>query len=124
VKALLRAAPLLQLLGVSLRCTAADASPMLRNAPPFEALRIKKLDVENGNSGMLQDADAVVSFAADVAAHASLTELQLQSVPLGSPAALDAFVDAALERRLSSLSFWCCDHNARRWRACLAATRC
>jgi hypothetical protein len=51
---------------------------------------------------------AVVAFAADVAAHASLTHLTVQQAFFTHAAALDAVVDAALARRLQSTHFHCC----------------
>jgi hypothetical protein len=50
----------------------------------------------------------IIAFAADVAAHASLRRLSLDEAPLDSAAALDAVVDAALARRLQSVTFWRC----------------
>jgi hypothetical protein len=49
------------------------------------------------------DADAVLALAADVAACTSLTGVGLSQVPLDSPGALNAILDAALARRLSSV---------------------
>ncbi len=72
---------------------------MLRNEPPFGPLRVRQLSV----SAIVRTADAVLALAADLAAHASLTSVWLYNAPLDAPGALDAVVDAALARRLSSV---------------------
>jgi hypothetical protein len=101
------AAPRLRFFGTDLNVDAADAQAAraaLRNEAPFGPLRVRRL------FAYLRDADAagVVAFAADVAAHASLCELVLLLASLDAPAALDAVVDAALARRLHSISFSHC----------------
>ena len=73
------------------------AEPMLRNEPPFQAVRFRSLHV-----------DIKHMFASDVAAdlksHSSLRELTLYRAPLDTFAALDAVVDAALALRLTKLA--------------------
>jgi hypothetical protein len=82
---------------------------MLRNEPPFQPLRLGALSVTFPEEGE-NDADEapVLALAADVAAHASLRRAQLSNAPLHTPAALDAVVDAALARKLVSLSLRRC----------------
>jgi hypothetical protein len=82
-----------------------DARRMLRNEPPFQALRLRGLSVT-----FPADADeaSVVALAADLAAHASLRCVQLRYAPLATPAALEAVVDAALTRQMVSVRFPCC----------------
>jgi hypothetical protein len=102
---LLRAAPQLRTLAADVVCfDAADAQPVLRNEPPFGPVRVRHLTV-----GLhVATADAVLALAADLAAHASLTSVWLSDASLGSPAALDAVVDAALARRLSAVKLTSC----------------
>jgi len=78
----------------------------LRNEPPFAPLRLRQLSVFfNGD-----EAEAtVVAFAADLAAHASLESLWFDSAPLGTPAALNAVVDAALARRMHTIELVGCE---------------
>jgi hypothetical protein len=98
VEALLRAAPLLRVLATDVNCEFYDVQATrrgLRNEAPFEALRMRQLFV---NVTEL-DEDSFISFAAELAAHASLRGLLLARAPLNVAAALDAVVDAALARR-------------------------
>ncbi len=91
-EALLSAAPQLRACEADLLFTsAAEARAALRNEGVFGPLRVACL----GDSDEAATV-AHVSLFADVAAHASLTELQLRSVPLDVPELLRAFVDAAL----------------------------
>jgi hypothetical protein len=106
IRRLLRAAPHLRALTVDAMCSStAEASSMLRNDPPFEPLRLRELGFRPANA---PDAAEVLSVVADAAAHAWLTELGFGSVPLNTPAVLDAVVDAALARRLSSVRLYRC----------------
>jgi hypothetical protein len=101
--ALLGAAPLLDVLATDLRCGGMNvqaARRALRNEAPFEPLRVRHLFAVMRN----EDAAGVVALAADVAAHASLCSLKLHVAPLGTAAALDAVVDAALARRMDSVT--------------------
>jgi hypothetical protein len=105
---LCRAAPQLtvcdaHLLGWS---SAAGARRMLRNAPPFQPLRLRTLRI--GFPENARDNTAVLQVAADVAAHASLQRMELHGAPLGTPVAMDAVVDVALARQLVSVRFWFC----------------
>jgi hypothetical protein len=108
VEALLRSAPLLRIFATDLTCARADVQtlrPALRNEAPFAPLHVRQLYANLDN----EDAAGVVAFAADVAGHASLTGLSLEDARLGTPAALDAVVDAALARRMQSVMLEFCD---------------
>jgi hypothetical protein len=101
---LLRAAPQLRVLEADAFCVAAHAHQVLRNEPPFGPLRVQHLEAYHG-----ENADAIIALAADMAAHEWLAGVSLHDVPLGAPDALDAVVDAALERRLSAVTFRFCE---------------
>jgi hypothetical protein len=106
LEALLRGAPLLRTLNADVQCTAAEARRLLRNEPPFEALRVRRLVI----SGVEAEQEAAtLAIAADVPAHASLQELHLVGAPLDAPAVLDAVVEAALACRLPILELLVCD---------------
>jgi hypothetical protein len=104
VEAVLGAAPRLRLLAADVYCTdVAEAHRLLRNEGAFAALRVRKLRVT-------ADAEAdILALAADLAAHACLTDVRLEHAPLGTLAVLDAVVDAALALRLPSLTLFTCD---------------
>jgi hypothetical protein len=105
VEALLRAAPQLRTLEADVACdNAADAQRVLRNEPPFGPLCVRLFGVIAHRAAE----DTVLALAADLAAHASLTSVSLEDVPLDAPAALDAVVDAALARRLSFVQLHYC----------------
>jgi hypothetical protein len=102
VEALLVAAAQLNIFVTDLYCNRTDvqaARRALRNEAPFEPLRVRHLSAYLEN----EDAAGVVALAADVATHASLVELELGHPPLGTAAALDAVVDAALARRMQTV---------------------
>jgi hypothetical protein len=106
-EALLGAAPLLRVFATELSCyntTAQAVRRALRNETPFAPLRVRHLSTNLGDV----DEAGVIAFAADAAAHASLTGLSLDDVPLHTLAALDAVVDAALARRLQSVHICNC----------------
>jgi hypothetical protein len=108
VERLLQAAPQLTachavVLGTT---AAARACRMLRNEPPFQALRLCSLGVNFGAPA--DDEASLLSLAADMAAHASLQRVEVGNAPLAALAALNALVDAALARKLVSLHFWGC----------------
>jgi hypothetical protein len=106
--ALLRGAPLLRTLHADVACDDAEARRLLRNEPPYEALRVRRLQV----SCIVPDEAATLALAADLtahaAAHASLQELQLVRAPLGAAAALHAVVEAALACRLRRMDLFGC----------------
>jgi hypothetical protein len=110
VRALLRAAPQLRTLEADVYCdNTAYAQRVLRNEPPFGSLRVLQLHVIADDA----TAESMLALAADLAAHASLASVRLQAAPFDEPATLDAVVDAALERRLSSVHLIVC-HLRRR----------
>jgi hypothetical protein len=108
--ALLRAAPLLQ--SSTLRETVlchglAELQRLLRGEPPLAALRLESLycegpDPDSGEEEL--DEAAVVALAALLAGHAPLTGVVLWDMPLRTPAALNAVVDAAISRRWTSVT--------------------
>jgi hypothetical protein len=108
LEALLRGAPLLRTLLADVRCSNAEARRLLRNEPPYEALRVRRLDVSRFEG----DEAALLALAADLSAHAaayaSLHELELVGAPMGAAAALDAVVEAALACRLQKLELVAC----------------
>jgi hypothetical protein len=96
---LLQAAPLLRVLEADVRCTSADgARRMLRNEAPFGPLRVRTSHVSG-----LAGAAAVRSFAEDALSHAWLSALYVFDCFLDEPAALEAVVDLAVQRRLTYL---------------------
>jgi Ran GTPase-activating protein (RanGAP) involved in mRNA processing and transport len=108
IRTLMRAAPQLRALTVDAQCRCtAEASSMLRNESPFEPLRVHQLALDGYNVDAPVEA-VVLSVVADAAAHVSLAALCLGSVPLNTPAVLDAVVDAALARRLSAVRLFDC----------------
>jgi hypothetical protein len=107
VRVLCVAAPRLRVFGTDLCCGATGvqaARRALRNEEPFGPLRMQHVRADLHN----EDEAGVIAFAADVTVHASLCELELGFASLDAPAALDAVVDAALARRLHSISFCHC----------------
>jgi hypothetical protein len=103
--ALLLAAPQLRVLEADVDCDdAAEAHRVLRNELPFGPLRARHVSVR----ATAATADIVLALAADVAEHASLASVRLYCAHLDAPAALDAVVDAALTRSLSSVQLIDC----------------
>jgi hypothetical protein len=103
VEAVLDAAPRLRLLAADVYCAnVAEAHRLLRNEGAFAAVRVRKLCVT------AHDEAGVLALAADLPAHTWLTEICLDHAPLGTLAALDAVVDAALALRLPSLTLHNC----------------
>jgi hypothetical protein len=103
LEALFAAAPQLRMLHACADCVGAeDARRLLRSEPPFAPLRVSDVSVH------YLPADAVLALAADVVDCASLTSLRLFGVPLRAAGALDAVVDAALARRLTSVTLYDC----------------
>jgi hypothetical protein len=115
LETLLRAAPQLRTLEADVDClNTAEAHRVLRNEPPFGPLRVRqlfvkgiRLDATDGTHYYATE-DEVIALTANLATHASLASLELYDAPLDAPAALDAVVDAALLRRLSSVKLSYC----------------
>jgi hypothetical protein len=104
---LLRAAPRLAVFEADVWCRElALAHRLLRNSAAFAPLRVHSFAFEYAwREG---DAAAVLELAAHTASHAHLRRLELTFAPLNTAAALDAVVDAALMRRLTSVMLgWC-----------------
>jgi hypothetical protein len=102
IEAVLRAAPQLRVFDTEVThhmSFTEEARRMLRNEGVFAPLRMHRLWTGIHN----EDADSLLALTAAVAAHASLTDV-LISGSLALPATLDAVVDAALARRLSTLA--------------------
>jgi hypothetical protein len=104
VEAVLGAAPRLRSLDADVHCAnVTEAHRLLRNKGAFAALRVRKLRVST------RDEAGVLALAADLPVHTWLTEVRLDHAPLGTLAALDAVVDAALALRLASLALMFCN---------------
>ena len=105
VRWLLEAAPALQLLELSV--VIADrqvARDMLRNEPPFQALRLQRLTTLRG----LQTTVDVVAFSSELRCHASLEYLFFWRAALDPTAAMGAVVDACIALRLRGLMLRMC----------------
>jgi hypothetical protein len=106
LEALLRGAPLLRTLHADVEYGyGAGARRLLRNEPPFEALRVRRLLTAFVGGATLELAADLTTHAA---AHASLEELCLNHAPLHAAAALEAVVQAALACRLRRLELLVC----------------
>jgi hypothetical protein len=110
--ALLLAAPALTAMHADVQAESApEARRLLSNAGVFAPLRLRGLRVDLSQArerGAEAEAEVAIGLAAGVAAHASLRELTLDEAPLGTPAALDALITAALGARLTSVKLWRC----------------
>jgi hypothetical protein len=102
--ALCGAAPQLTSLAADVACASAEeACALLRSEPPFAALRMRRLSLEL--PFMAAEAETL-ALAAALTEHESLAEVFLCNAPLHTPAALEAFVDAA--QRLTSVTLRFC----------------
>ena len=104
IEDIVQAAPHLQSFETEAGLSLEDAIRMLRNEPPFEALRLNIIELDPPAEGDIVDEDALLTFAAAVSAHASLHTLSLDTLTL-SPAVWDALSAAALACRLRQLEF-------------------
>jgi hypothetical protein len=108
LEALLRAAPRLAVCEADVVChELALAHSLLRNESPFAPLHVRSFTFEHVE-GERHEA-AVLALAADTASHAHLRRLQLAYAPLNTAAALNAVVDAASTRRLTSVALRMCN---------------
>jgi hypothetical protein len=115
VQRMLRAAPQLRLFRTNVVAPVQEAVRALRNEAPFGPLRVCFLNVTTTH---LEDADAedeagvddadLLALAEAMHHHASLEGVWPQSLPLDTPAVVDAFIDAALARRFVYLEFESC----------------
>jgi hypothetical protein len=106
VEAVLGAAPRLYLLAADVHCgNVTEARRLLRSEGAFAAVHVRKMRVSlanaDGEAGML-------ALAADLAVHTCLTNVHLVHAQLGTLAALDVVVDAALALRLPLLTLSYC----------------
>lgn len=128
VASLLAAAPNLVSLDADIICIASVSRAVLRGEAPFSpVLHVRRLyvwgDFEGQASVIAVSADSALCGAQElrrslfcsrlrhalaVAAHHSLTELVIGDAPLYTAAALDAVVEAAVERRLARLYLYNC----------------
>jgi hypothetical protein len=107
LEALLRAAPRLAVCEADVWCTKlAPARRLLRNEPPFAPLQLRSFEFD-GEEVDIDEAD-VLALSADFTLHAHLRRLHLNFAPLNTAPALDAVVDAALTRRLTSVTLRFC----------------
>ena len=80
------------------------ASAMLRNEPPFQALRLRRLYMQGG----LDSTAEVVTFSLGLRCHSSLEGLVFLHVALDTADAMDAVVDACIALRVLKLKLeWC-----------------
>jgi hypothetical protein len=107
---LLLAAPHLSLCEANVECDDLHAAHrILRNEPPFAPLRVRTFAFAFAGEDAGLDEAAVLALAADLASHAHLRRLRLTFAALNTAAALDAVVDAALTRRLTSVALNRCE---------------
>ena len=107
LRVLLEAAPRLLLLEVALACDQDDqvTRAMVRNVPPFQALRLRRLIVCTQN---VHDMDDGVAFCSALRCHASIEKLNIHGVELDTAAAMGALVDACIVLRLRKLALFSC----------------
>ncbi len=108
LEALLAAVPLLTRCEADVHCWAQLAVRMLRNEPPFEALRLRRVEAAFDSDSLAEQLPTLHELLAALPAHPSLTTLELWGLPLTAPAALDAVVDVAVAQRLERLGFVGC----------------
>jgi hypothetical protein len=111
IEALLLAAPRLTALDADVICDAGEQLlSMLRNGPPRGPMRVQHLYARCERLAPAEREAAVIALAADIAAHDSLSSLKLWSAAaLGTPAVLDAVVEAVLLRRVHYLELDACN---------------
>ena len=112
VRALLQAGPKLEVLEAAVYIDDDDdeednqaARAVLRNEPPFQALRLRRLFMFD----ILDSPAAVVRRCSYLRCHLSLEGLNLSRVALNTDAAMGAVVDACIVLRLRSLALKFCD---------------
>jgi hypothetical protein len=111
IEALLLAAPRLTALDADVVCDAGEQLlSMLRNGPHRGPMRVQHLYARCERLAPAEHDAAVIALAADIAAHDSLSSLNLGSAAaLGTPAVLDAVVEAVLLRRLRCVQLSGCN---------------
>jgi hypothetical protein len=114
LETLLIAAPQLRVCETDVCCNnAAEARRALHNEGVFGPLRVRDALLSDLYADADADADAdastLVLLFADLATHASLTNMSLRYAPLDGPAVFDTFVDAALSLpRLRAVTLFYC----------------
>jgi hypothetical protein len=114
IKAVVAAAPLLQVLAAKhVVCTWEDAPRMLRAEPPFPTLHIGcslmvNFDSEHIPIGGMERFGPFAAALSDAAQQSTLLRLCIQCADTAQPALMDALVDAALARRLRELALKLC----------------
>ncbi len=113
VKRVLCALPRLRVFHADLSASVRDGARALLNEPPFQTLRVHAAQIQLGThhndaasdseEEELPNAADMLALAAGIQAHASLNIVFLKRLPLDTPAALDAFIDAVMVRRFSQL---------------------
>ena len=99
MRALLATAPALQRFETSVDTTDRQvARAMLRNEPPFKAVRLRRLWMNGSNATA-----HVVAFSSDFRCHASLECLVLSNAALDTTAAMGAVMEACIALRLHKL---------------------
>lgn len=107
VLTVLRTAPALRTWIADVACFQEQVAALLRNEPPYGALRLRGLTVRPVPCRPSTDAE-LLALAAALPAHASLRSLELCWANLQSAATCDALVDAALALQLQSLALAGC----------------
>ena len=102
-RALLHAAPALLFFEASIIADRDVARAMLRNEPPFQALRMRLLFIHD----LISTAD-VIAVSSDLRVHASLERLILNIAALDTAAAIGVIVDACIALYLHGLMFDSC----------------
>ena len=103
VEEVARAVPQLSIFVVDVAASVAEGTRLLRNEAPFEALRVRCLEVDQPTEDGEATAADVLSLVAALRGHASLRELSLRDVSLRSAAVLDTLAAAVVAGRLSRL---------------------
>jgi hypothetical protein len=116
LRVVLAAAPRLQVLSAQVVGGCTELLPVLRNDPPYGPLRVSAL-IASGGEG-----HDVLALAAAVATHESVSSLELRRV--SSARGLNAVVDVAAERRVSSLHIASCEWDAESIAALARLLRC
>jgi hypothetical protein len=104
LQALLQAAPRLQAFVAHMYSSIPDAHSCLRNEGEFAPVRLWQLDLNADD----ETTAAVIELARSLSSHAALKEVKIYDAAFEDVAALDALVDAAVERRLRSVQFSGC----------------
>lgn len=125
LRTLIAAAPRLRALHADVACTAAEARALLRNQPPFQALRLRGVFLIRGTA--LYEAPAGVPDVAaaleHAAAHASVQSITLETHWPCEPRVWDALTSTARALRLRHFSLRCAQDDELRDATALALAR-